>query len=82
VDVGVHQDGLVHISQLADRVVKNPHDVVKVQLNRPRFFGHKITIRRPSSSKRFAGIREDSNSPVFQVAKNGCRLGRNGPRPA
>jgi uncharacterized protein len=30
VDVGVHQDGLVHISQLADRFVKDPNDVVKV----------------------------------------------------
>ncbi len=30
VDVGVHQDGLVHISQLADRFVKHPHEVVKV----------------------------------------------------
>ena len=31
VDVGVHQDGLVHISQLADRFVKNPADIVHVQ---------------------------------------------------
>ena len=31
VDVGVHQDGLVHISQLADGFVSNPSDVVKVQ---------------------------------------------------
>jgi uncharacterized protein len=31
VDVGVHQDGLVHVSQLADRFVKNPRDVVKAQ---------------------------------------------------
>ena len=31
VDIGVHQDGLVHVSQLADHFVKNPHDVVKVQ---------------------------------------------------
>jgi protein Tex len=30
VDIGVHQDGLVHISQLADRYVKDPHEVVKV----------------------------------------------------
>ena len=30
VDIGVHQDGLVHISQLADRFVKHPLDVVKV----------------------------------------------------
>ena len=30
VDIGVHQDGLVHVSQLADRFVKDPADVVKV----------------------------------------------------
>ena len=30
VDIGVHQDGLVHVSQLADRFVKNPGDIVKV----------------------------------------------------
>ena len=30
VDIGVHQDGLVHISQLTDSFVKNPLDVVNV----------------------------------------------------
>ncbi|GBU09291.1 transcriptional accessory protein [Gammaproteobacteria bacterium] len=30
VDIGVHQDGLVHISALADKFVKDPHEVVKV----------------------------------------------------
>ena len=30
VDIGVHQDGLVHISQLSDQFVKNPAEVVKV----------------------------------------------------
>lgn len=30
VDIGVHQDGLVHVSELADRFVKDPRDVVKV----------------------------------------------------
>jgi uncharacterized protein len=30
VDVGVHQDGLVHISQLADRFVRDPAEVVRV----------------------------------------------------
>jgi len=30
VDIGVHQDGLVHVSELANRFVKNPNDVVKV----------------------------------------------------
>jgi uncharacterized protein len=29
VDIGVHQDGLVHISALADKFVKDPHEVVK-----------------------------------------------------
>jgi uncharacterized protein len=31
VDIGVHQDGLVHISELSDHFVKDPHQVVKVQ---------------------------------------------------
>ena len=30
VDIGVHQDGLVHISQIADRYIKHPSEVVKV----------------------------------------------------
>ena len=36
VDVGVHQDGLVHVSQLSDRFVKDPNDVVQV--------GQKVTV--------------------------------------
>ncbi|GGC36346.1 RNA-binding protein [Parapedobacter defluvii] len=31
VDIGVHQDGLVHLSQLANRYIKDPNEVVKVQ---------------------------------------------------
>jgi protein Tex len=30
VNIGVHQDGLVHVSELSDRYVKNPADIVKV----------------------------------------------------
>jgi len=37
VDVGVHQDGLVHVSHLADRFVRDPSDVVKV--------GDRVTVR-------------------------------------
>ncbi len=37
VDIGVHQDGLVHISELADRFVKDPNEVVHV--------GDKINVR-------------------------------------
>ncbi len=36
VDIGVHQDGLVHVSQLSDRFVKDPNDVVQV--------GQKVTV--------------------------------------
>ena len=31
VDIGVHQDGLVHVSELADRFIRDPNEVVKVQ---------------------------------------------------
>jgi uncharacterized protein len=37
VDIGVHNDGLVHISKLADRFVKDPSDIVKVH--------QKVTVR-------------------------------------
>ena len=37
VDIGVHQDGLVHISQLADRFVKDPREVVSP--------GDRVTVR-------------------------------------
>ena len=36
VDIGVHQDGLVHVSQLADRFVKDPNDIVQV--------GQRVTV--------------------------------------
>jgi protein Tex len=35
VDVGVHQDGLVHVSQLADRFVKDPSEVVTTPARLP-----------------------------------------------
>ncbi|MBZ0263085.1 RNA-binding transcriptional accessory protein [bacterium] len=37
VDIGVHRDGLVHVSQLADRYVKDPAEIVKV--------GQKVKVR-------------------------------------
>ena len=30
IDIGVHQDGLVHISQISDRYIKHPSEVLKV----------------------------------------------------
>jgi uncharacterized protein len=37
VDIGVHQDGLVHISQLSDRFIKDPREVVNP--------GDRVTVR-------------------------------------
>lgn len=51
VDIGVHQDGLVHISQLADRFVKDPNEVVKVrQQVTVRVLGVDIARKRISLS--------------------------------
>jgi uncharacterized protein len=30
VDIGVHQDGLIHLSQMADRFVRDPNEIVKL----------------------------------------------------
>ena len=32
VDIGVHEDGLVHISQICNRYIKHPREVVKVRV--------------------------------------------------
>ena len=51
VDIGVHQDGLVHISQLADRFVKHPMDVVKTgDVVKVRVIGVDIKKKRISLS--------------------------------
>lgn len=55
VDIGVHQDGLVHISQLADRFVEDPKTIVKVgQLVRVRVLEVNEKLKRISLSMRKA----------------------------
>lgn len=90
VDIGVHQDGLVHISSLADHFVDDPHKVVKagdivkvkvmeVDLQRKRIA---LTMRldeQPgdTASRRGGGnARGDSNASSRQPA------GKSRPRPA
>ena len=67
VDIGVHQDGLVHVSQLADRFVKDPRDVVKA--------GDVVKVRVvevDAKRKRIAlSMRKDDGTPPER-----------GPRPA
>lgn len=62
VDIGVHQDGLVHLSQLANRFIKDPNEVVKVSqqvevtvtevdINRKRIALTMKTEEKPKSEK-------------------------------
>ncbi|HEY9811020.1 MAG TPA: Tex family protein [Halomicronema sp.] len=62
VDIGVHQDGLVHISQLADRFVSDPNTVVKVgQVVKVRVLEVNEKLKRISltmrTQERQAGVR-------------------------
>ncbi|MBT2132476.1 Tex family protein [Aliiroseovarius lamellibrachiae] len=83
VDIGVHQDGLVHISQLADRFVKDPHEVVKtgdvvkvtvseVDIPRKRIA---LSMRKDGG----ASARDDQNARG--PAKNQDRRPQGGKRP-
>ncbi|MBW4651192.1 MAG: RNA-binding transcriptional accessory protein [Kastovskya adunca ATA6-11-RM4] len=66
VDVGVHQDGLVHISQLADRFVSDPKEIVKVgQVVKVRVMEVNEKLKRISLSMRSAdGATNGQSSPT------------------
>ncbi|HEY9615860.1 MAG TPA: Tex family protein [Microcoleaceae cyanobacterium] len=56
VDIGVHQDGLVHVSQLADRFISDPKQVVKVgQVVKVRVLEVNEALKRISLSMRSSG---------------------------
>ncbi|MFL4997182.1 MAG: Tex family protein [Microvirga sp.] len=74
VDVGVHQDGLVHISALADTFVKDPRSVVKpgdivkvkvleVDVPRKRI---SLTMRMNDSAEKRPAGRQDDNRAAFE----------------
>lgn len=66
VDIGVHQDGLVHVSQLADRFVSDPKQVVKVgQVVKVRVLEVNEALKRISLSMRSADAspRPDRSKP-------------------
>jgi uncharacterized protein len=88
VDIGVHQDGLVHVSQLADRFVKDPHEVVKtgdivrvrvIEVDMPRN-RISLTMRKDGAEAvlEAGGLRKPS--VTAQDAKG--KKGRNTPKPA
>ena len=68
VDIGVHQDGLVHVSALADRFVKDPRevvksgDVVKVKVLEVDLKRKRIALTMRMSDQPGAAKRENANS--------------------
>ncbi|SFF53228.1 uncharacterized protein SAMN04488120_10770 [Fontimonas thermophila] len=70
VDIGVHQDGLVHISELADRFVRDPHQVVKAgDVVRVRVIDVDHQRRRIALSMRKGGA--DARSATGAAARGG-----------
>jgi uncharacterized protein len=67
VDIGVHQDGLVHVSKLSDRFVRDPSTVVKV--------GDKLTVR-------VLEIDLERRRISLSARKDDMASGASGPRPA
>ncbi len=75
VDIGVHQDGLVHVSQLADRFVKDPAEVVKAgQVVRVRVL--EVDPKRKRISLSMKSKTEDEGRASSQAPRPGA-----GPRP-
>jgi uncharacterized protein len=74
VDVGVHQDGLVHVSQMADRFVKDPHEVAKAgQVVRVRVVEVDVPRKRIGLSMRRDGggkpTEPEASKPQGQAAR-------------
>ncbi|BAE52221.1 Tex family protein [Paramagnetospirillum magneticum] len=78
VDIGVHQDGLVHISVLADRFVKDPHEVVKpgdlvkvkvleVDIKRSRIALSMRMDAQPAPARKDDAPRRDERRPAPQA---------------
>jgi uncharacterized protein len=89
VDVGVHQDGLVHVSALSAKFVRDPREVVKagqlvkvkvleVDLQRQRIA---LTMRLDDEPGRDAGPRRHGERPARDAGRGGARS-QPGPRPA
>lgn len=75
VDIGVHQDGLVHVSQLADRFVKDPRDVVKA--------GDVVKVRvvEVDAKRKRIGLSMRKDDDGTPKGTSGGRPDRRGPPP-
>ncbi len=79
VDVGVHQDGLVHVSQLSDQFVKSPADVVKAgDRLRVRVLEVDVARSRISLSARSDGDRKKKADGGRSKGATGAKKGKGG----
>ncbi len=79
VDVGVHQDGLAHVSALSKNFVKDPRDVVKPgDVVRVKVRDVDIARKRISLTLR---LEDEAGSPASSRGAGGGRAGDSGPRP-
>lgn len=67
VDIGVHQDGLVHVSELSNRFVKNPAEIVKVH-QRVMVTVLNVDIERKRISLSMRSGSEQTNQPKVEKA--------------
>jgi len=87
VDIGVHQDGLVHISHLADKFVKDPAEVVKtgavvkVRVLEVDVARKRISLTMKSEAKPEAGAAGKPNPRPAPTAGKGGDKPRHKPRP-
>lgn len=87
VDIGVHQDGLIHISALADRYVKDPREVVKAgDIVKVRVLEVDVARKRIALTRRLddapAPVGEERNAPAGGRPAPGPRNGRDAGRGA
>lgn len=82
VDIGVHQDGLVHVSQLADRFVRDPHEVVKAgDVVRVRVTEVDVARKRIGLSMRKDGGASASPQSAKPAPRSTAPRGRTGSSP-
>ncbi|OQY58303.1 MAG: RNA-binding transcriptional accessory protein [Desulfobacteraceae bacterium 4572_88] len=80
VDIGVHQDGLVHISEMADRFVKNPADVVKVH-QKVKVTVMEVDMERKRISLSMKSVPGEGRQKASPVRKKKGKKAANTPKP-
>ncbi len=75
VDIGVHQDGLVHVSQLSDRFIKDPSEVVKVSQRVT------VTVTEVDLPRKRIALSMKA-APTIGPSTTGQRTAPSAPRPA